>query len=97
MQKITVIDPSQLAVLGCVPPCRTLTAAVLKDLGFGGGPKRGPQASRTPHTRPPGSEKGLNKFKIREVMNSVCTWLLIYGQLRSVGTRTSWRINYGMT
>ncbi len=53
-------------MLGYVPPSKTLTAAVLKDLGFGGGPKRGPQASRTPHTLPPGSEKGLNKFRIRE-------------------------------
>ncbi len=66
MQKITVIGSSQLAVLGYVPPSMTLTAAVLKDLGFGGGPKRGPQASRTPHTRPPGSEKELNKFQNQE-------------------------------
>jgi hypothetical protein len=53
-------------VLGYVPPCKTLTVAILKDLGFGGGPKRGPQASRTPHTLPPRSEKGLNKFQIQE-------------------------------
>jgi hypothetical protein len=78
-------------VLNYVPPSKTLTAAVLKDLGFGGGPKRGPQASRAPHTtRPPGSEKGLNKFQIQESydqrLHLVPDWLT-----PSQRTRTSWR------
>ncbi len=74
---------------GYVPPSKTLTAAVLKDLGFGGGPKRGPQASRTPHTRPPGSEKGLNKFEIQKSYEQrlymVADWLTSLQR-----TRTSW-------